>query len=91
MGFERTSSSVHLMVVLLLACVLFRKDTHDFFGEPVSDDYAPGYSQIIKKPMDLQTMQKKIDDMAYQSITEYRVGSAACACARVCVCVCVCL
>eukprot|EP00117_Sycon_ciliatum_P026298 scpid39620/ scgid0166/ Bromodomain-containing protein 7 len=52
--------------------MLKKKDTHDFFQEPVSDDFAPGYSQIIKKPMDFETMDKKIDSLAYQSITEYR-------------------
>ncbi|CAF0834997.1 unnamed protein product [Brachionus calyciflorus] len=49
-----------------------RKDKEDIFGLPVTDDIAPGYSTIIKNPMDLSTMRKKIDTHAYNSIVEYR-------------------
>ena len=51
-----------------------RKDKDDIFGLPVTDDIAPGYSSIIKNPMDLSTMRKKIDSHAYNSIVEYRVN-----------------
>lgn len=50
-----------------------RKDKEDIFGHPVTDDIAPGYSSIIKSPMDLSTMRKKIDSHDYDSIVEYRV------------------
>jgi len=34
---------------------------------------APGYSLIIKNPMDLGTMKKKIEAGAYTNVMEYRV------------------
>jgi len=52
-----------------------RKDKEDIFQLPVTDDIAPGYSTIIKNPMDLSTMKKKIDSQMYMSIAEYRVST----------------
>ena len=40
------------------------------FREPVTDDVAPGYSSIIKKPMDLSTIKKKIEKDVRRSIWE---------------------
>jgi hypothetical protein len=50
-----------------------RKDKEAIFEFPVTDDIAPGYSSIIKNPMDLTTMKKKIESRAYKNIMEYRV------------------
>lgn len=50
-----------------------RKDKEDIFQYPVTDQIAPGYSSIIKNPMDLSTMRKKIDTHVYSSVMEYRV------------------
>ena len=44
-----------------------------FFSYPVTDSIAPGYSSIIKEPMDFSTMKSKIDNAEYNSIIEYRV------------------
>lgn len=51
-----------------------KKDREEIFGLPVTDDIAPGYSLIIKKPMDLSLMKTKIDTFVYRSIMEYRVA-----------------
>lgn len=53
--------------------MISRKDKEDIFQWPVTDDIAPGYSLIIKNPMDLSTMKKKIDAHMYCSVMEYRV------------------
>ncbi len=53
--------------------MICRKDKEDIFTWPVTDDIAPGYSLIIKNPMDLSTMKKKIDAHMYSSVMEYRV------------------
>ena len=37
------------------------------FLEPVLDEVAPGYSQIIKYPMDLTTIQKKLERKQYNA------------------------
>ena len=56
-----------------LHSLIGRKDKEDIFGMPVTDDIAPGYSTIIKKPMDLTKMKSKIDTFAYKNIMEYKV------------------
>ena len=35
------------------------------FEEPVTEDIAPGYSEIIDKPMDYLTIEKKIENSEY--------------------------
>ncbi|XP_078458238.1 bromodomain-containing protein 7-like [Lampetra planeri] len=51
---------------------LQRKDPSGFFLFPVTDVIAPGYSMIIKVPMDFSTMREKIDHNEYQSVTEFK-------------------
>lgn len=52
---------------------LNRKDPHGFFSFPVTDAIAPGYSMIIKHPMDFSTMKDKIAENEYKTITEFKV------------------
>lgn len=52
---------------------LNRKDPSSFFSFPVTDFIAPGYSMIIKNPMDFSTMKEKIKNNGYQSIEELKV------------------
>uniref|UniRef100_A0A8C8RC98 Bromodomain containing 9 n=1 Tax=Pelusios castaneus TaxID=367368 RepID=A0A8C8RC98_9SAUR len=51
---------------------LQRKDPHGFFALPVTDTIAPGYSMIIKHPMDFGTMKDKIAANEYKSVTEFK-------------------
>ncbi|KFQ62369.1 Bromodomain-containing protein 9, partial [Pelecanus crispus] len=51
---------------------LQRKDPHGFFAFPVTDAIAPGYSMIIKHPMDFGTMKEKIAGNEYKSVTEFK-------------------
>ncbi|KAM6225007.1 bromodomain-containing protein 9 isoform 2-T2 [Rhynchocyon petersi] len=51
---------------------LQRKDPHGFFAFPVTDAIAPGYSMIIKHPMDFGTMKDKIIAHEYKSVTEFK-------------------
>ena len=50
-----------------------RNDPEGVFTEPVTDEIAPGYSQIIKQPMDLQTMGHKIENSEYPTVKEFKV------------------
>lgn len=50
---------------------LEKRDPHQFFAWPVTDDIAPGYSQIISKPMDFSTMRQKIDENQYNTLLEF--------------------
>ncbi|KAM9302440.1 bromodomain-containing protein 7 [Gastrophryne carolinensis] len=51
---------------------LQRKDPSSFFAFPVTDFIAPGYSVIIKHPMDFSTMKEKIKNNEYESIEELK-------------------
>ncbi|XP_063293698.1 bromodomain-containing protein 7 [Pelobates fuscus] len=51
---------------------LQRKDSSAFFSFPVTDFIAPGYSMIIKNPMDFSTMKEKIRNNEYESIEELK-------------------
>lgn len=50
-----------------------RKDPNGFFAFPVTDVIAPGYSTIIKHPMDFSTMKDKITANEYKTVTEFKV------------------
>ncbi|XP_013175897.1 PREDICTED: bromodomain-containing protein 7 isoform X2 [Papilio xuthus] len=47
---------------------LEKRDPHQFFAWPVNDNFAPGYSSIIRRPMDFSTIKQKIDDNEYKSL-----------------------
>uniref|UniRef100_A0A669EDF3 Bromodomain-containing protein 9 n=1 Tax=Oreochromis niloticus TaxID=8128 RepID=A0A669EDF3_ORENI len=51
---------------------LQRKDPHGFFAFPVTDAIAPGYSMIIKHPMDFSTMKDKNRNNEYKTVTEFK-------------------
>ncbi|XP_054893010.1 bromodomain-containing protein 7 isoform X2 [Poeciliopsis prolifica] len=52
---------------------LQRKDPNAFFAFPVTDLIAPGYTSIIKRPMDFSTMKDKVKKEFYQSLDELKV------------------
>ncbi|XP_075216213.1 bromodomain containing 7/9 isoform X1 [Lycorma delicatula] len=51
--------------------LLEKKDPQQFFAWPVTDQIAPGYSQIIPQPMDFSSMRQKIDDSSYTILNDY--------------------
>ncbi|XP_012682459.1 bromodomain-containing protein 7 isoform X2 [Clupea harengus] len=51
---------------------LQRKDPTAFFSFPVTDLIAPGYSMIIRRPMDFSTMKDKVKKEYYQSLLEMK-------------------
>ncbi|CAJ1943166.1 unnamed protein product [Cylindrotheca closterium] len=48
-------------------------DPQSLFLNPVTDNIAPGYSKVIKKPMSLTTIQEKIDKNVYNSLQDWEV------------------
>uniref|UniRef100_A0A8C8F7Y1 Bromo domain-containing protein n=1 Tax=Oncorhynchus tshawytscha TaxID=74940 RepID=A0A8C8F7Y1_ONCTS len=51
---------------------LQRKDPSALFSFPVTDLIAPGYSTIIKRPMDFGAMKEKVKNKYYQSLEELK-------------------
>ncbi|XP_049906029.1 bromodomain-containing protein 7 isoform X1 [Epinephelus moara] len=51
---------------------LQRKDPSAFFSFPVTDLIAPGYSAIIRRPMDFSSMKDKVKKECYQSLDELK-------------------
>ncbi|KAL0818209.1 hypothetical protein ABMA28_008714 [Loxostege sticticalis] len=50
--------------------LLRQRDASDIFTEPVDLNEVPDYSTIVKHPMDLSTMGKKLDRGAYRSVDD---------------------
>lgn len=50
---------------------LEKKDPHQFFAWPVTDDIAPGYSSIISDPMDFLSIRQKVDENEYTTMQEF--------------------
>ncbi|XP_043483398.1 bromodomain-containing protein 7 isoform X1 [Leptopilina heterotoma] len=48
-----------------------KRDPQQFFAWPVTDNIAPGYSQIISNPMDFSTIKQKIDENNYQTLNDF--------------------
>lgn len=67
---KQSKSPLTKLLDYLLRC-LEKRDPHQFFAWPVTDDIAPGYSSIITKPMDFSTMRQKIEDNEYSTLQEF--------------------
>ncbi|VVC39680.1 Hypothetical protein CINCED_3A021242 [Cinara cedri] len=50
---------------------LISKDTGQIFIEPVDQNEVPDYGDIVKHPMDLQTMESKIKKFEYDSLEAF--------------------
>jgi hypothetical protein len=52
-------------LLLILMLLSFRFDRYSVFTEAVSESEAPGYYDVVKKPMDMATMKSKIEKGEY--------------------------
>jgi bromodomain-containing protein 7/9 len=43
-------------------------DPIGIFADPVTDDIAPGYSSLIRNPMDFSTIRQKLNKLEYLSL-----------------------
>lgn len=57
----------------MLSRVRARKDDYAFFLQPVDASKVPGYTDIVKTPMDLGTMSAKVDKGRYRSLEDFTV------------------
>ncbi|XP_076287086.1 uncharacterized protein LOC143212316 isoform X2 [Lasioglossum baleicum] len=42
------------------------------FIDPVDEEYAPRYYSVVRKPMDLSTMEEKLDGGLYKNLNEFK-------------------
>jgi len=68
---QKPNNALNKILEYLLV-MLEKKDINNFFSSPVSDTFAPGYSTIIKEPMDFSTMREKIEDAKYMNLERFR-------------------
>ena len=54
--------------------VVCRKDDYAFFLQPVDISQIPGYTDLIKTPMDFGTITQKVDKGRYRSLEEFTVS-----------------
>ncbi|KAK0412051.1 hypothetical protein QR680_006008 [Steinernema hermaphroditum] len=69
--FEESTSALHAILLETLD-LLAEKDPSAIFAEPVKEEEVPGYHRIIKHPMDLSKMRKKVEDEAYRSLGDFK-------------------
>lgn len=67
---KQSNSPLSKMLSHLLR-LLEKKDPHQFFAWPVTDEIAPGYSSIISHPMDFLTIRQKVEENQYTSLQEF--------------------
>ncbi|KIK67163.1 hypothetical protein GYMLUDRAFT_37217 [Collybiopsis luxurians FD-317 M1] len=58
-------------VLTKLIANIKKKDEYGFFLEPVNADLIPGYSDIIKEPMDFGTVAAKVARSKYRSLDDF--------------------
>lgn len=54
-----------------LISLLQEKDPHKIFAEPVDTHEVPDYLALIKEPMDFSTMRTKVNNLEYQSFSDF--------------------
>ena len=59
-------------VLEYLLVMLEKKDINNFFSNPVTDTIAPGYSTMIKEPMDFSTMREMIEEGKFKTLSQFR-------------------
>lgn len=52
------------------------------FEEPVTEAIAPGYFEVVDKPMDYTTVEKKVEEQVYKGKDEVRGIEGLFACAK---------
>jgi bromodomain-containing protein 7 len=59
-------------VLLRFVGELEKLDPNGIFADPVTDAIAPGYSTLIRNPMDLSTIKTKLDNLEYPTTVSLR-------------------
>ena len=74
-AIDRDDSDYHqkLLRKIITAAVraMREADPRGLFLNPVTDEIAPGYSNVIKEPMCIRTIEDKAEEMEYGHLSEY--------------------
>ncbi|KAJ1892513.1 hypothetical protein LPJ81_005545, partial [Coemansia sp. IMI 209127] len=70
-GVMTTTVSLKSSLIRLIARIR-KRDSYGFFMEPVNTSVITDYLGVIKQPMDLGTVQRKVERGAYAGIGEFR-------------------
>merc|ERR1719376_61085 len=68
---EATTLAALQELLTWLCDELTRRDTNQFFLEPVTDALAPGYSSIITRPVSLRSLRSNIQAGLYTSLPQF--------------------
>lgn len=69
--FRQSAEDLQTGMYKILEAVKNHEDAWPFV-EPVDEEYAPNYYTVIRRPMDLQRMEDKLDSGAYVSFGKFR-------------------
>lgn len=58
------------MCLFLVLSGLRKHEEAWVFEDPVTEAIAPGYFEVVSKPMDYVTIEKKLEEQAYKSKDE---------------------
>ncbi|KAF5295477.1 hypothetical protein FQR65_LT10465 [Abscondita terminalis] len=69
--FRQTEEDLQTGMHKILDYVKNHEDAWPFI-DPVEEEYAPNYYSVIRKPMDLQRMEERLDSGYYKSFSRFR-------------------
>ncbi|KAM7249692.1 hypothetical protein ACFE04_008332 [Oxalis oulophora] len=72
---DQSSSTLQIpekCMLQLILDILQRKDTHEIFAEPVDPKEVEDYYEIIKEPMDFDTMRAKLHEGMYKTLEQFK-------------------
>ena len=63
---SRKNLKILSQIILKFINELEKNDPNDIFAQPVTDQIAPGYSTMIRNPMDFSTIKTKTENLVYE-------------------------
>ncbi|KAJ8924783.1 hypothetical protein NQ315_000936 [Exocentrus adspersus] len=69
--FRQTDEDLQIGMHKILDYVKNHEDAWPF-ADPVEEEYAPNYYSIVKKPMDLETMEERLESGYYKNFSKFR-------------------
>ncbi|KAE8198514.1 hypothetical protein A4X06_0g2414 [Tilletia controversa] len=58
-------------VLTRVITALIRRDTYGFFTDPVNPDEVPGYTDVVKQPLDFGTIRERVEAQEYTNVSSF--------------------